>query len=97
MQTKVNSVAIRATNATGAGKTSTLKIGDKIIVIYLYESGKNSEIGENIIINGVDNPQLDEILGKDVAQTSINLIVRTSTPLATSITISAESTAVKVR
>jgi hypothetical protein len=32
MQTKVNSVAIRATNATGAGKTSTLKIGDKIIV-----------------------------------------------------------------
>jgi peptide chain release factor 3 len=30
--------------------------------IYLYESGKNSEIGENIIINGVDNPQLDEIL-----------------------------------
>jgi protoporphyrinogen oxidase len=32
MQTKVNGVAIRATNATGAGKTSTLKIGDKIIV-----------------------------------------------------------------
>jgi hypothetical protein len=32
MQTKVNSVAIRATNATGTGKTSTLKIGDKIIV-----------------------------------------------------------------
>jgi hypothetical protein len=32
MQTKVNNVAIRATNATGAGKTSTLKIGDKIIV-----------------------------------------------------------------
>ena len=32
MQTKINSVAIRATNATGAGKTSTLKIGDKIIV-----------------------------------------------------------------
>jgi hypothetical protein len=29
---KVNSVAIRATNATGTGKTSTLKIGDKIIV-----------------------------------------------------------------
>jgi peptide chain release factor 3 len=51
--------------------------------IYLYESGKNSEIGENIIINGV--------------QTSINLIVRTSTPLATSIPISAESTAVNVR
>jgi protoporphyrinogen oxidase len=32
MQTKVNSVAIRATNATGAGRTSTLKMGDKIIV-----------------------------------------------------------------
>ncbi len=32
MQTKVNSVVIHATNATGAGKTSTLKIGDKIIV-----------------------------------------------------------------
>jgi peptide chain release factor 3 len=29
--------------------------------IYLYEAGKNSEIGENIIIDGVDNPQLDEI------------------------------------
>jgi hypothetical protein len=31
MQTKVNSVVIHATNATGAGKSSTLKIGDKII------------------------------------------------------------------
>jgi ABC-type uncharacterized transport system ATPase subunit len=31
MQTKVNSVAIRATNATGAGKTSTLKIGAGVV------------------------------------------------------------------
>jgi hypothetical protein len=34
MQTKVNSVAIRATNATGAGKTSTLKIGDEFQTVH---------------------------------------------------------------
>jgi len=36
--------------------------------VHLYEAGKNSEIGENIIIDGVDNPKLDEILGKDVVE-----------------------------
>jgi hypothetical protein len=34
MQTKVNSVAIRATNAIGAGKTSTLKMGDKTVIVF---------------------------------------------------------------
>jgi len=51
--------------------------------VYLYEAGKNSEIGENIIIEGVDNPQLDEILGVDVAQEmreEVELITETTTP-----------------
>jgi len=51
--------------------------------VYLYEAGKNSEIGENIIIEGVDNPQLDEILGADVAQEmreEVELITETTTP-----------------
>jgi peptide chain release factor 3 len=45
--------------------------------------GKNSEIGENIIIDGVDNPKLDEILGKDVAlemREEVELIRETTTP-----------------
>jgi len=51
--------------------------------VYLYEAGKNSEIGENIIIDGVDNPQLDEILGVDVAtemREEVELIRETTTP-----------------
>ena len=51
--------------------------------VYLYEAGKNSEIGENIIIEDVDNPQLDEILGVDVAQEmreEVELITETTTP-----------------
>lgn len=51
--------------------------------IYLYEAGKNSEIGENIIIDGVDNPQIDEILGSDIAQEmrdEVELITETTTP-----------------
>ena len=51
--------------------------------IYLYEAGKNSEIGENIIINGVDNPELDKILGDDVAlemREEVELIRETTTP-----------------
>ncbi len=56
MQTKVNSVAIRATNATGAGKTSTLKIGDKIIVtVTLSETVVvTGEPTYTISIGGVD-------------------------------------------
>jgi len=51
--------------------------------VYLYEAGKNSEIGENITIDGVDNPELDEILGKDVAdevREEVELITETTTP-----------------
>ncbi len=51
--------------------------------VYLYEAGKNSEIGENIIIDGVDNPQLDEILGNDVVaemREEVELIRETTTP-----------------
>ena len=51
--------------------------------VYLYEAGKNSEIGENIIIDGVDNPQIDEILGSDIAQEmrdEVELITETTTP-----------------
>jgi peptide chain release factor 3 len=51
--------------------------------VFLYEAGKNSEIGENIIIDGVDNPMLDEILGSDVAQEmrdEVELITETTTP-----------------
>jgi peptide chain release factor 3 len=51
--------------------------------IYLYESGKNSEIGENTIIKGINNPELDAILGPELAEEvreEIELIVGTSTP-----------------
>ena len=51
--------------------------------VYLYEAGKNSEIGENIVIDGVNNPQLDEILGADVAaemRDEVELITETTTP-----------------
>jgi hypothetical protein len=56
MQTKVNSVAIRATNAIGAGKTSTLKMGDKIIVtVTLSETVVvTGEPTYTISIGGVD-------------------------------------------
>jgi len=51
--------------------------------VYLYESGKNSEIVENTIIEGINNPQLDTILGSELAsevREEIELIVGTSTP-----------------
>ncbi|CAC9555280.1 Peptide chain release factor 3 [uncultured Gammaproteobacteria bacterium] len=51
--------------------------------VYLYETGKNSEIGENIIIDGVNNPQLDEILGEDMVlemREEVELIRETTTP-----------------
>lgn len=53
--------------------------------VYLHETGKNSEIGERIIINGVDNPQLDKILGKDVTlemREEVELICETTTPFS---------------
>ena len=51
--------------------------------IYLFESGKNTKIGDNTIIEGIDNPQLDEILGKEFAQEAreeIELISGTTNP-----------------
>jgi peptide chain release factor 3 len=53
--------------------------------VYLHETGKNSEIGERIIIDGVDNPQLDEILGEDVTlemREEVELIRETTTPFS---------------
>jgi peptide chain release factor 3 len=51
--------------------------------VHLYEAGKNSEIGENIIIDGIDNLKLDEILGKDVVEEmreEVELIRETTIP-----------------
>ncbi len=51
--------------------------------VYLYEAGKNSKIGKNIVINGVDNPELNIILGDEAAleiHDEIELIRETSTP-----------------
>ena len=53
--------------------------------IYLFESGKNTKIGDNTIIEGIDNPQLDEILGKEFAQEAreeIELISGTTNPFS---------------
>jgi peptide chain release factor 3 len=36
--------------------------------VHLYEPGKNSERQDINVIEGLDNPQLDEILGDDVAE-----------------------------
>lgn len=50
--------------------------------VYLFESGKNSKIGENIIINGIDNPELEKTLGKELAENvreEVELIKETST------------------
>ncbi len=51
--------------------------------IYLFESGKNTKIGDNTIIEGIDNPQLDEILGKEFVKEvreEIELISGTTNP-----------------
>ncbi len=53
--------------------------------IYLYEAGKNSEIGEEIVIEGVDNPGLSTVLGEDVVaqmREEVELIRETTTPFA---------------
>ncbi len=53
--------------------------------IYLYEAGKNSEIGEEIVIEGVDNPELSTVLGEDVVaqmREEVELIRETTTPFA---------------
>lgn len=51
--------------------------------VYLYESGKNSQIGENITIDGLDSPELDKIMGEDVAREvrdEVELIKGTTNP-----------------
>ena len=51
--------------------------------VYLFESGKNAKIGENTIIEGINNPQLDEILGNEFAQEAreeVELISGTTNP-----------------
>ena len=51
--------------------------------VYLYESGKNSEIGDSITIDELDSSELDQILGLDVAnemREEVELIRETTTP-----------------
>ena len=51
--------------------------------VYLFESGKNANIGDNTIIEGIDNPELDKILGEDLAKEAreeIELISGTTKP-----------------
>jgi peptide chain release factor 3 len=53
--------------------------------VYLYESGKNSEIGENVTIEGLNNSELDKILGQDLAQDirdEVELIQGTTSPFS---------------
>jgi protoporphyrinogen oxidase len=76
MQTKVNSVAIRATNATGAGKTSTLKMGDKIIVTVT--------LSETVVVNPMALPVVSLMLPafKDKAVVVAVMPVVAVSPLA---------------
>ena len=51
--------------------------------VYLFESGKNTSIGENTIIDGIKSSQLDDILGDDLANEArdeIELIAGTTNP-----------------
>jgi peptide chain release factor 3 len=51
--------------------------------VYLFESGKNASIGDNTLIDGIDNTKLDEFLGKELAQEAreeIELITGTTNP-----------------
>ncbi|MDC0964049.1 peptide chain release factor 3 [Candidatus Pseudothioglobus singularis] len=51
--------------------------------VYLFESGKNASIGDNTLIDGIDNAKLDEFLGKELAQEAreeIELITGTTNP-----------------
>lgn len=51
--------------------------------VYLYEAGKNTKISNNIVIEGVNNPKLDDILGVEVAcemREEVDLIRETTTP-----------------
>ncbi len=51
--------------------------------VYLFESGKNASIGDNTLIDGIDNTHLDEVLGEELAQEArdeIELITGTTNP-----------------
>ncbi|MBE8189646.1 MAG: peptide chain release factor 3 [Candidatus Thioglobus sp.] len=51
--------------------------------VHLFSAGKNSQIGENIIIDGANNPKLDDILGAEMAaeiREEVELIRETTTP-----------------
>ncbi len=51
--------------------------------VYLFESGKNASIGDNTIIDGINNSQLDEVLGEHLAleaRDEIELIAGTTNP-----------------
>jgi len=51
--------------------------------VYLFESGKNSKIGDNTIIEGIDNPELDKVLGVELSESireEIELIQGTTNP-----------------
>ena len=53
--------------------------------VYLFESGKNASIGDNTIIDGINNTQLDEALGENLANEArdeIELIVGTTNPFS---------------
>lgn len=53
--------------------------------VYIYESGKNSEIGENITIDGINNSELDELLGSELANNvreEVDLIQGTTAPFS---------------
>ena len=53
--------------------------------VYLFETGRNTKIGDNTIIEGIGNPKLDEILGKEFAQEvreEIELISGTTNPFS---------------
>ena len=51
--------------------------------VYLFESGKNTKIGDNTIIKGIDNPELDQALGVELSASireEIELIQGTTNP-----------------
>ncbi len=51
--------------------------------IYLYEAGKNNTIGNTQVIDGTNNPELDQILGVETAsemRAEVELIRETTTP-----------------
>ena len=51
--------------------------------VYLFESGKNAIIGDNTVIEGIDNPELDKALGIELSlsiREEIELIQGTTNP-----------------